>query len=102
MEESNSQLPEWESPLEKLWDILMFRTFILSSLLKTLNLLALLFALVKNAKSNCLSKKRYSLKAITMKSWLFKSLGGKNVVKFIRLKEVSNTYEENNKAKNKD
>jgi hypothetical protein len=46
MEESNSQLPEWESPLNKLWDILMFRTFILSSLLKTLNLLALLFAIV--------------------------------------------------------
>ena len=46
MEESNSQLPEWESPLKKLWDILMLRTFILSSLLKILNLLALLFAIV--------------------------------------------------------
>ena len=46
MEELNSQLPEWESPLKKLWDILMFRTFILSSLLKTLNLLAFLFAIV--------------------------------------------------------
>ena len=53
MEESNSQLPEGESPLEKLWDILMFRTFILSGLLKTLNLLALLFAIVMTVVYLC-------------------------------------------------
>jgi hypothetical protein len=46
MEESNKQSPEseWESPLKKLWDILMFRKFTLPALLKILNLLALLYA----------------------------------------------------------
>jgi hypothetical protein len=49
VEELNSQLPEWESPLKKLWDIFMFRTFLLPGLLKTLNLLALLFAIAMTA-----------------------------------------------------
>lgn len=51
MEEPNKQLPEceWESPLNKLWDILMFRKFTLPALLKTLNLLVLLYAIAMTA-----------------------------------------------------
>jgi hypothetical protein len=51
MEEPNKQSPECEreSPLKKLWDILMFRRLILPGLLKTLNLLALLFTIVMTA-----------------------------------------------------
>jgi hypothetical protein len=47
MEDSNKQSsePKWESPLKKLWDILMFRKLVLPTLLKMLNLLALLSAL---------------------------------------------------------
>ena len=48
MEDSNKQSsePKWESPLKKLWDILMFQRLILPTLLKTLNLLALLSAII--------------------------------------------------------
>jgi hypothetical protein len=49
VEESNTQLPEWESPLKKLWPILMFRILVLPALLKILNLLALLFAIAMTA-----------------------------------------------------
>jgi hypothetical protein len=48
MEESNQQPleGEWESPLKKLWDVLMFRILILPVLLKVLNLLVLLYAIL--------------------------------------------------------
>jgi hypothetical protein len=50
MEESNNQppqdWPEWESPFKKLWKVLMFRVLILPTLLKVLNALALLSAVI--------------------------------------------------------
>jgi hypothetical protein len=47
MDESKRPLPEseWKSPAEKLWDILMFRTSILPTLLRILNILAPLLAI---------------------------------------------------------
>jgi hypothetical protein len=51
MDESNKKLTEgeWKSPIEKLWDIFMFRTFILPTLLKILNVLVTLLALYLTA-----------------------------------------------------
>ncbi len=50
MEESNNQppqdWPEWESPFKKLWKVLMFRVLILPTLLKVLNALALIPAVI--------------------------------------------------------
>jgi hypothetical protein len=46
MEESDNQLPQWESPLKKLWDIFMFRVFVLPGFLKTVNLIALIYCIL--------------------------------------------------------
>lgn len=50
MKESNNQPPQdrpgIEVPLKKLWDVLMFRILVLPTLLKVLNALALLSAVI--------------------------------------------------------
>jgi hypothetical protein len=53
MEESNNQppqdWPEWESPFKKLWKVLMFQRLILPALLKAINLLVLVSAIISTA-----------------------------------------------------
>jgi len=75
--------------------------FIDSPLRKRVDFEGLKLAMMRNKNRKCTLKCRFSIRAMVIKSWLMKNLGGKDAIKFVGLKEVNTDKEETNSSKEK-
>jgi len=75
--------------------------FVDSPLRRRVDVTGLRQAMLRNKHKNCTFKRIFSIKAMVIKSWLMKNLGGKDAIKFVGLKEVSTDKEKTDSSEKK-